>query len=53
MIAQYRVIERLYIEKQFEASTQLKESITDLHVFVLRFLVKAKRLYTKGSTSTQ
>lgn len=51
IVLQHRITERLYLRKQYETTTQLKECITDLYVLVLIFLVKAKKFYMKSSTS--
>ena len=53
VIAQYRVVERLYLGKQYEMAPQLEENIKDLYMLVLRFLVKAKKFYVNKSASKE
>lgn len=51
IVTQYRIIERLYLVKNYEATVQLMEHITDLYVLALKFLVKAKKFYLKNTAS--
>ena len=49
IVTRYRIVERLYFAKQYEATAQLQNHITDLYVIALKFLVKAKRFYSKNT----
>lgn len=51
IILQHQITERLYLRKQYETTSQLREYITDLYVLVLIFLVEAKRFYVRNSAS--
>lgn len=51
VVARYRIIEKLYLMKQHEATTQLEEHIADLYTLVLKFLVKAKEFYRRNTAS--
>ena len=51
IVTRYRIVERLYLAKQYEATAQLQNHITDLYVVALKFLVKAKNFYSKNTAS--
>lgn len=51
IVTRYRIIERLYLAKQYEATIQLQDHITDLYVVALKFLVKAKKFYLMNTAS--
>ncbi len=51
IITRYHIVERLYLVKEYEATTQLKDHITDLYTLALKFLIKAKRFYLKNTAS--
>lgn len=49
LITQYRIIERIYLKKSYEATPQLKEHLTDLYALILKFFTKAIGLYSSRS----
>lgn len=51
IMTQYRIVERLYLVKRYEATAQLENHITDLYALALKFLVKAKKYYQKNTAS--
>lgn len=51
IVTRHRIVERLYLAKEYEATTQLQDHITDLYVVALKFLVKAKKFYLKNTAS--
>ena len=51
IVTRYRIVERLYLVKQYEVTTKLQDHITDLYVLALKFLVKAKKFYSKNTAS--
>ena len=51
IMTQYRIVERLYLVKRYEATAQLENHITDIYTLALKFLVKAKKYYQKNTAS--
>ena len=50
-MVRYEIHERLYLHVNRETTNNLEEALVGLYVLVLLFLVRAKRFYTKSSTS--
>lgn len=49
MVTQYRIVEMLYLVKQYEATTQLEKHITDLYELALKFHVKANKFHARNT----
>ena len=49
VIAEYRIIEKLYLQRTSEGSTELENSIVDLYTLVLKFLIRAQQFYSKNT----
>ena len=49
IITQYRIAEKLYLQRPTEGATELKDCIVDLYVLVLRFLIRAQEFYSKNT----
>ena len=49
VVAQYNIIERLYLRRRGEGTTELKSSIVDLYALVLEFLIRAQHFYSKNT----
>ena len=47
VIAEYKIVEKLYLQRTSEGSTELENSIVDLYTLVLRFLIRAQQFYSK------
>ena len=49
IITQYRIVEKLYLQRPSEGATELKDCIVDLYVLVLRFLIRAQEFYSNNT----
>ncbi len=51
LLVRYEILERLYLRVKRETTKNLEECLIRLYVSMLSFLAKAKRFYSKSSTS--
>ena len=49
IITQYRIVEKLYLQRSSEEATELKDSLVDLYVLALQFLVRAQKFYSNNT----
>lgn len=49
VVAQYNIIERLYLRRTGEGTTELKSSIVDLYTLILEFRIRAQNFYSKNT----
>ena len=49
IITQYRILERLYLQRSSEEATELKDCLVDLYVLALRFLIRAQKFYANNT----
>ena len=49
IITQYRIVEKLYLQRSSEEATGLKDCLVDLYVLALRFLIRAQKFYSDNT----
>ena len=49
VVAQYKIVEKLYLTRTSEATSELESSIVDLYALVLKFLIRAQQYYAKNT----
>lgn len=49
VVAQYRIVEKLYLQRPGVGTAELQDSVVDLYALVLKFLVRAQQFYSKNT----
>lgn len=49
VVAQYKIVEKLYLQRASEGTFELESSIVDLYTLVLKFLIGAQKFYSKNT----
>ena len=49
VVAQYKIVEKLYLQRPSEGAAELQDSIVDLYALVLKFLIRAQHFYAKNT----
>ena len=49
VVAQYKIVEKLYLGRTYEGTSGLESSIVDLYTLVLKFLIRAQQFYSKNT----
>lgn len=49
VVAQYKIVEKLYLQRASEGTVELKSCIVDLYTLVLKFLIRARKFYSKNT----
>lgn len=49
VVAQYKIVEKLYLQRASEGTFELESSIVDLYTLVLKFLIRAQQFYSKNT----
>ena len=48
-LTHHKIVERLYLKRSNQSTTALRNGLTELYTFILRFLIKAQRFYEKST----
>lgn len=49
VVAQYKIVEKLYLQRASEGTFELQSSIVDVYTLVLKFLIQAQKFYSKNT----
>ena len=49
IVTQYRIVEKLYLQRSSEEAIELKDCLVDLYVLALRFLIRAQKFYSNNT----
>lgn len=49
VVAQYKIVEKLYLRRPSEGAAELQDSVVDLYALVLKFLIRAQQFYSKNT----
>lgn len=49
IITQYKIVEKLYLQRSSEEATELKDCLVDLYFLALRFLIRAQKFYSNNT----